>query len=491
MRMDLAPVGALSANECLERAFHARSIAVVGASANRAKWANILFRRLLDGPYRGEVVAVNPARTEIEGRPSYPSVADIPFVPDYVQIVVPREQVAQALRDCARRGVALAHVFSSGFGEVGPPGPALESDLIQALAGGPTRMVGPNSLGIYSASAGIDFSRDCHFEPGPFTFISQSGSLCTDVLAIAQARGLCFSKILSVGNAADLDWPDFADYCAADEATGVAIFYVESVRDGRQFYAALQRLAARKPVLLLKGGRTGGGARSVASHTGRLAGDYAVWQAMMAQAGAIELRSLEDMLAAMQAYRSLQSCPSAAACGLMVVGSGGGVSVLISDAAHEQGLALAELALGTLATLTQIIPDAADLGGVGNPVEIPVDRMFGDLGRMGRIIEAAAADAAVGLLLLHVNLIALSNNYDDGGTAQWAFVCERLADISKRLGKPLAVVMRNGGCNELTRALERTGSEQLARKHGLPVFGHMAEALLYLRRCLDLREVLR
>ena len=116
MRMDLAPVGALSATDCLERAFHARSIAVVGASANRSKWANILFRRLLDGPYRGDVVAVNPARTEIEGRPCYPSVADIPFVPDYVQIVVPREQVAQALRDCARRGVPLAHVFSSGFG---------------------------------------------------------------------------------------------------------------------------------------------------------------------------------------------------------------------------------------------------------------------------------------------------------------------------------------------------------------------------------------
>lgn len=473
----------------LASAFAPRSIAVVGASAHRAKWANMLFRRLIEGPYRGQVVAVNPSRDAIEGRPCFPTVRDIPFVPDYVQVVVPREQVAAALRDCVARRVPVVHVFSSGFGEVGGPGPALQAELQQVLQGSATRLIGPNSLGLYAARSGLDFSRDCRFEPGTATFISQSGSLCTDLMALGQARGLRFGKMLSVGNAADLDWPEFAAYCAQDDDTRLAAFYVESVRDGRAFFERLRDLARRKPVLLMKGGRTGDGARSVQSHTGRLAGDHAVWQAMMAQAGVVEVTDLDDLLAGLMAHDALDRHGGLRAEGIMVVGSGGGVSVMIADAAHELSLRLPTLAPSTLARLHEQIPDAEALGGVGNPVEIPVDRMFGDLQRMARIIEAAAQDPAVGQMLLHVNLIALSNNYDDGGAAQWGAVCDALAHASAALGKPLAVTLRNGGCNPLTRALEQLGMDRLARTHRLPVFTDLRDALRFLRRCADLSRV--
>lgn len=472
----------------LDHAFRAQSIAVVGASANRAKWANMLFRRLIDGPWKGTLAAVNPGRDAIEGVACYPSVAALPFRPDYVQVVVPREDVAPTLQECVDKGVPLVHVFSAGFGEVGGVGPALQADLQRVLNGGRTRMIGPNSLGIYSARSGLDFSRGCHFAPGPATFISQSGSLCTDVLALGQARGLNFGKILSVGNCADLDWPDFVRYCREDKETGVAAFYIESVRDGRALFDELRQLAAIKPVLLLKGGRSDDGARSVVSHTGRLAGGYDGWRVMMRQAGVVELDGIEDMLAALAAFDALGRRPHRPGDGLMVIGSGGGVSVLITDAAQAMGLRLAPLHQTTLRALAEVLPDAEALGGVGNPVEIPVDRMFGDLERMARLIEASAADAAVGAVLLHVNLIALSNNYDDGGIAKWDAVCAGLDVASRRIGKPLAIVMRNGGCNELTETLQRIGMRRLGREFSLPVFTDMGEALAFLLHCRDLRR---
>ncbi len=470
----------------LDHAFHARSIAVAGASANRAKWANMLFRRLIDGPYNGQLAAINPTRREIEGVACFPSVADLPFVPDYVQVVVPREDVVPTVQACVARGVPLVHVLSAGFGEVGGAGPGLQAQLLQVLEGGRTRMLGPNALGIYCARGGLDFSRGCHFMPGPATFISQSGSLCTDVLALGQARGLHFGKILSVGNCADLDWPDFVRYCREDAQTGIAVFYIESVRDGRALFEQLRRLAAVKPVLLLKGGRSDDGARSVVSHTGRLAGSYDGWRVMMRQAGVVELDGIEDMLAALAAFDACARRPPRHGADLMVIGSGGGVSVLVSDAAHAAGLRLAGLADDTLRALGEVLPDAEELGGVGNPVEIPVDRMFGDLERMARLIEAAAADVSVGSILLHVNLIALSNNYDDGGVAQWDAVCAGLDAAAARIGKPLAIIMRNGNCNDLTEALQRIGMRRLAREFSLPVFGDLGEALAFLRHYRDL-----
>ena len=465
----------------LDNAFHARHIVVAGASANRAKWANMLFRRLIEGPWCGTLAAVNPSRAAIEGVACYPSVAALPFTPDYVQVVVPREDVARTLQDCVDRAVPLVHVFSAGFGEVGGIGPTLQAELHRVLHGGHTRMIGPNSLGIYNARTGLDFSRGCHFTPGSATFISQSGSLCTDVLALGQARGLNFGKILSVGNCADLDWPDFVRYCREDKDTGVAAFYIESVRDGRALFDELRQLAAVKPVLLLKGGRTEDGARSVVSHTGRLAGSYDGWRVMMRQAGVVELDSIEDMLAALAAFDARTHTPPANNADLMVIGSGGGVSVLISDAADAAGLRLASLSGNTLQALGAVLPDAEALGGIGNPVEIPVDRMFGDLQRMAQLIEVSAADPAVGSVLLHVNLIALSNNYDDGGVAQWDAVCHGLCAVAARIGKPLTVVLRNGGCNDLTEALQRLGMQRLARDFALPVFGDMREALAFLR----------
>lgn len=473
----------------LDHAFNPRRIAVVGVSSDRAKWSNILFRRLLAGPFPGEVVPVNPARDRIEGRPCHASLREVPGQIDYAKILVPRTMTEGALRDCSARGIPVAHVLSSGFGEVGTEGQAYEARLRAVLADSNTAMIGPNSLGLYSARAGLDFSEGCHFTPGPITFISQSGALCTDILAQGQARGLAFSKILSVGNCTDLDWPDYVRYCRTDPDTGIAAFYVEGVRDGQALFRELQALAAEKPVLMIKGGRTERGARGVMSHTGRLAGQYAVWKAMMAQAGVMEMRDLDDLLAALVAFDAHLRRPARG--GPMVIGCGGGISVLISDALEEAGVPIAPLGDETVSALHRLVPDAGELGGIGNPVEMPVDRIFGDPDRLGTLVRVAASDTTVGAILVHLNLIAVSNQFGADNLDHVDVIAAALNDISRETGKPLAVFLRNATIGAETTALGRRATARLSAAEGVVLFHEQSSVVEFLSRLRQFQENVR
>ena len=471
---------------CLDHAFHPRRIAVVGVSSDRGKWSNILFRRLLEGPFPGEVIPVNPARGLVEGRRCYASLLDVPGPVDYAQVLVPRAMTAGVLRDCTAKGIPVAHVLSSGFGEAGPNGKTFEAELRAVIEGSATAMIGPNSLGLYSAGAGLDFSEGCHFRPGPITFISQSGALCTDIIAQGQARGLAFSKILSVGNCADLDWPDYVRYCRSDAETGIAAFYVEGVGDGLALFRELRALAAVKPVLMIKGGRTGRGAEGVRSHTGRLAGEYAVWKAMMAQAGVLEMRDLDDLLATLAASDAHTRRPARG--GAMVIGCGGGISVLISDALEEAGVPIAPLGNETVRSFHRIVPDAGELGGIGNPVEMPVDRIFTGPDRIGALIGAAAADPGVGAILIHLNLIALSNQFGGDNLDHLDVITASMRSAAREADKPLAVLLRNGTIGAATTALGRQATAGLAAAEGISLFHEQSQAVEFLSRLRRFQE---
>jgi acyl-CoA synthetase (NDP forming) len=467
----------------LDRAFKARRMVIAGVSSDRGKWSNIMFRRLLDGPFDGELIAVNPARSEVEGQPCYASLRDVPGEVDYVQLLVAREHTVDAVRDCVARKVPVVHVLSSGFGEVSGEGPGLQSALVEALAGGASALIGPNSLGLYSAGHGLCFSDGCHFDPGPVTFISQSGALCTDVLAQGQIRGVKFSKVLSVGNCADLDWPDYVRYCRHDPETGIAVFYIESTSNGRALYEELKRLARNKPVLVLKGGQTPAGAQAVVSHTGRMTGEHDVWQAMMRQAGVIELTGLNDLLVTLQAWSSAELQPrNRSGDGVMVIGCGGGVSVLISDALVVAGLSVARLGPGTLSALKQLEPAAKVFGGIDNPIEMPVDRLFTDPAKLARLIETSAADPEVGMVLLHLNLIAFSDLFGDDNLTHLEAVCAAIRDVAGCVAKPLTVVLRNGDCGQTTGTLYRSALTSLGSQAGLDVFSDLEPALAWLGR---------
>ena len=463
----------------LDYAFNAKRIAIIGVSSNRERWSNILFRRILKGPFRGEVIPVNPAHNEIEGQMCFPSILEIPGDIDYVQVLVPKSFTANAIKECVKKNVPVVHVLASGFGEVAS-GKQLQGELLHELEQGRTVMLGPNSLGLYSPRTGLDFSEGSRFEPGYITFISQSGALCTDVLSLGEAEGLRFSKILSVGNCAHLDWPDYVRYCRSDAETGIAVFYIESVTDGRALFDELCLLASVKPVLLLKGGRTKAGAKSVMSHTGRMTGEYHVWKGMMRQAGVVELAGLEDMLLTLKAWEVLKVRKISGK--LMVVGCGGGVSVLISDALETESIDLAQLSKKTLNTLHDLIPDADEMGDIGNPLEMPVDRMFSDVTKLKKIIKTLSNDKGVGSLLFHFNLIAFANQFGTNNLDHLDLVCNTLISTAKDIKIPLLLLIRNSNVQDLTEVIGRRARKKLNNGDNITLLNDLGSALNLIRR---------
>lgn len=208
---------------------------------------------------------------------------------------------------------------------------------------------------------------------------------------------------------------------------------------------------------------------------------------MIRQAGAFELTGIEDLLLTLQADESLcRSKPLANGNDIMVIGSGGGVSILITDAAESMGLVLADLSEATRTSLAEIIPDSESLGGAANPVEIPVDRMFGELQTLSRLVAVAASDSRVGSVLVHINLIAFANNFPDDAATPWTTVCKTLFQVFGRTGKALVIVLRNGECDRLTKRLFDSGIQRLRQDFGLPVFGQMESALAFLARLKEM-----
>jgi acyl-CoA synthetase (NDP forming) len=467
----------------LDFAFAPLCIAVIGASATRGKWSNDVFR-LLAHSYKGALVPVNPRRLVVEGVQAYSSLAAVPQQVDYALIIVERDSVIDAVRECAAAKVPVVHVLSAGFAEVGGRGVDLQRQLLEVLQGSETVLLGPNSMSPYSARAGLSFAWGCHFEPGPFAFVSQSGGLCYDLLLRGQARGLAFGKILSVGNCADLDWPDYVQYFATDPDTKALALYIESVTDGRRLYEELRDATRVKPVFVLKGGKTQHGKQSVVSHTGRLAGDYDTWSAVLAQAGATEVSSLDELLIALEAFKirdARQADQQAQRPAVtMVIGTGGGATVLIADACEGAMVNLAPLDQSTTDAFQQSVPDAASLGGIGNPLDVGADRLLADPALLAKLAEIACNDPHVGSVLIHLNLIAVVNNLA-GGLDAWTAMCHGLA-AARRNEKLVCLVLRNGDAGQEAEELQRLALNCLRKEHDFPAFTKLPDALFLIRR---------
>ena len=471
----------LKTRQLLDHAFDPKAIAVVGASATRGKWSNEVFRHFARH-YEGTLLPVNPTRDEVEGVQACSSVMDIPHNVDYAVIVLPRDKVLAAVRDCVSTKIPIVHVLSAGFAETGGNGVYLQRALVEAVQGTSTRLIGPNSMGIYSAQSRLTFARDSHFAPGTIAFVSQSGGLCYDVLLKGQARGLNFSKILSVGNSSDLDWADYIRYFAKDPDTSVIGVYLESVGKGEEFFRELQATTPAKPVIILKGGKTAAGCTSAASHTGRLAGDYDIWQAMFRQAGAIEVDTLDDMLVAMEASVAALAMRASGAktVDTMVMGTGGGATVLVADACALNGIAMAGLGPDAVDKLAELVPGAEDFGGIGNPLELGADRLLANPGMLANLVSATCADRNVGTLVAHLNMAAIANNLS-GGTSAWEEVCKRLAQACNP-AKLVCLVLRNGDAGALPQELSRVARQILVGTSGLVIHTRLEEALRLVRQ---------
>jgi acetyltransferase len=376
--------------EALRPLLEPTSIAVVGVSRS-GKQGTVFLHGLLDPGFEGEVYVVNPSATEIMGVRSYPTIAALPRRPDLAVLVLPARPAIDVVRQCADASVPGAALFTAGFNELGTPeGEARGRALLEA-AGGRTRVIGPNGMGIYNPSRGVAMFPGMPTEVGGVGLISQSGSLVQHLVRAANARGLGFSKAVSMGNQLDLNAADFLDYFAADPDTEVIGAYVEGVPDGRRLLASLRRAAASKPVILWKAGRVAGGAKAAHSHTGQLAGEHRIWQGVARQAKAVLVREAEEVVDALVAASALRAHRSLGRRIAIVTGPGG-PAVSASDACEESGLALAELSDPSRSALAERVAEVGT--SVRNPIDVGM-ALVGVTGLYRDCLRIALADPGV------------------------------------------------------------------------------------------------
>lgn len=320
----------------LDFIFHPRSIAVVGASARPGNRGRETFLQpLVDHHFPGPLYPVNLRSEETLGLKGYASVLDIPGPVDYVISSIPAPNVLQLIDQCGEKGVRVIHFFTARFTETGRADAAkLEQEVKRRARERGLRIIGPNCMGVYYPAQGMAFGRGPQ-EAGSVGFLSQSGGNAMGLISSTSLKGLRFSKVVSYGNALDINECDLLEYFASDPETAVIGAYIEGVRDGRRFPRVLREAVARKPVVLLKGGRTEAGRRAVASHTASLAGERQIWAALAQQTGAVLVSSLEELGDMLIAFRF---CPPAKGHRVGVAGGGGGSSVEAADVCEEMGL---------------------------------------------------------------------------------------------------------------------------------------------------------
>jgi acetyltransferase len=382
----------------LDGLFTPRSIAVYGASAGDSrKLGNTLLANVVSGA--GEVVAVHPTADRIDG---VPAVASLDRPVDLALVSVPGQRVEAAVADAAAAGAKTGIVLSSGFGETGAEGRAIQ-DRIAAVAGAAgMRLVGPNCMGVVSHLGDGKWLNGSYFwavpeTAGGLSFVSQSGAFGGMFFSHMRSSGLGLSRFLSVGNAADVSATDVLEWLGEDPQTTAIGMFLEGIDDGRRFVEVARRVTAKKPVVVLKAGKMAAGAKAAASHTGSIAGSYTAVQAGLRRAGVIEAAGTEAFLDAMDA--AAVGLTRTAVRNIAIVTISGGPSVLAADTAERVGLTLPALHEETLARLRSLVPSFAALG---NPVDLtpqcPADNFI-------PAIEAVYADESVeGIVAINCGL---------------------------------------------------------------------------------------
>jgi len=346
-----------------------RSIAIIGASADLGKVNGRPFKHLRDKGYAGRILPVNPKYQEIAGLPCFASIDALPEAADLAIVAVPAREVVASIEALGRRGICAAVIFSSGFGEMGEQGMALEGALIRQAKESGVVLCGPNCLGFINAFENVyaTFSQyaDGDTGAGPIAFVTQSGAFGTAIAALARQRGLGLGYFINTGNQADLAFSELMMAVIEDPRIRVAAGYLEGLTDGAALVALAQRCRQLgKPLVITKVGRKASGARAAASHTGALAVEDEVFDAVIRQYGVLRARNEEQMLDMLEA---LSQSRAATGNGLGIATQSGGAGVMMADRAEEMGLTVPELTAATQSRLTEVMPA---FGAAGNPVDV-------------------------------------------------------------------------------------------------------------------------
>jgi len=345
--------------------FTPNSVAIIGASSNPDKLSFGILRNLASYGYQGKVYPINPKAKEILDLTCYPSILDVPETVDLPVIVLPAQYILQVLKDCAEKGIRAVTIISGGFKEIGGEGISLELELLKVAHENNMRIIGPNCVGTVDLHSGLNTSFINGLPPkGSIAFISQSGAVCGGAVDYLIGKGIGFSHFVSLGNEADITETDMIEYFAGDPKVKAIIIYAESIRDGARFIEVTKKVTPRKPVILIKAGRSEAGARAVSSHTGSLAGSQAAYQAAYKQSGVIFADTLNELYSIASGF---EAQPLPAGPNVVIITNAGGPAALASDALEAQRMTLANLTQSTIDEIRKHVNPAAQ---VQNPIDM-------------------------------------------------------------------------------------------------------------------------
>ncbi len=468
--------------------FNPRSVAVIGASNNMEKWGfnilNILMLR------RGrQIYAVNKNEAKVQGLDAFKNVTEVPGSVDLAVITVPFLDIPAAMWDCVQKGVKAAVVISGGLAETGDAGAELEKEVVKIARSGGIRFIGPNCMGNFDTST--DLFTVPYLPPvrkGSLSLITQSGNASQTIIYQASEVGLGFSKYISSGNEADLHFEDYLEYLGQDEETKIILGYVEGLREGRRFFDLAREITRRKPIIIMKAGRTEAGARAAQSHTASMAGSDVVSESAFRQCGVIRVEEIAELV---DVALILLGQPKPHGRRVGVYSTGGGAAVIAADSLMGQGLELPPLSPATIGKLNSLM---SGRWSRINPVETGGD--FFDYNCVWPLIEDENVDATLvigggGAAMNYASWVPIASAFSEA-VEQWMDAQEdnelrevdRLIELMNKYQKP--VILANMGIpnsrkGKLHKKLEETHLLHfLTPERAAKALGHLVKYSEYL-----------
>ncbi|HWP13401.1 MAG TPA: acetate--CoA ligase family protein [Ramlibacter sp.] len=347
----------------MKRIMQPKSLAVIGASSETGKIGNSVMKNLINGGYKGQIYPIHPKDAEILGYKAYKSVKDVPGEIDTAVFAIPAKLVAGALKECGEKKIAGAVLIPSGFAETGNMEGQVELQKIGREYN--IRLMGPNIYGFYYTPSNLCATFCTAYDvKGSTALSSQSGGIGMAIIGFSRSAKMGVSAIVGLGNKSDIDEDDLLIFFEQDENTKVIAQHCEDLKDGRAFAEVARRVSKKKPVIMLKAGRTAAGAKAASSHTGALAGNDKIYEDVLRQSGVIRARSLRDLL---DFARGVPMLPTPKGENVVVITGAGGSGVLLSDACVDNNLKLMPMPQDLDAAFRKFIPP---FGAAGNPVDI-------------------------------------------------------------------------------------------------------------------------
>ena len=469
----------------LEYLFNPSTIAVIGASREPVKWGSIVLSNIIKGGYKGKVYPINPKAEKIQGLKSYPNIKKVPLEIDLSIIAIPAisARIPEVFEDCSEKNVKMAIVLSSGFGETGEEGRRAEEELVSSARKASIRFVGPNSMGIFSASSNLHaLMPTIRPQKGSLSFVSQSGNLGVQMLSRGGQLGVGFNMFVSSGNEVDLHCEDYIDHFRRDQNTKVILLYIEGLRDGKRFIEITRKTTKQKPMIALKAGGTRAGAKAALSHTGALTGSSRIYDSVFKQFGVIKAENTEEMLDFALAFN--QPLPKGRKVAILT--RGGGWGVVTADACNKVGIEVPKPPEEILEELDKLLPS---YWSRNNPID-----------------TVAVRDPTVSIDILNViskwketdGLIILGGfgefysdflkriGFDDVYTEIHREILERdvkkLIEIANNLGKPIFAVA--------FKLLDRSKMIRLLNENNIPVYYSPERAIKAFAKLIEWAEYL-